>query len=218
MTTTTSETAARASGAASTAVDEGRHVGRVAGEEVQNVAGEAAAQLRALADETRTQVEDQTRSQRDRLVSTLTTFSDDLDSMNGAGTGHQGLAGDVVRVMSERARALGSRLDGREPQELLDDVRGFARRRPGTFLLGSLAAGVLVGRLLRGAKDAGGSSGDERRPGEATSGDPLLTPAPTPATVVDEPIPPTGGTIAPGGGVTTEPIGDVEPRADRGTP
>jgi hypothetical protein len=121
-------------------------------------------------------------------------------------------------MMSDRARQVGARLDGREPQELLDDVRGFARRRPGTFLLGSLAAGVLVGRLLRGAKDAGGSSGAERRLDEGTGGDPLLTAAPATATMVEEPIPPTGGAIAPGGGVTHEQVGEVEPGSHRGTP
>jgi len=37
-------------------------------------------------------------------------------------------------------------------------VRGFARRRPGTFLLGALAAGIVAGRLARGAKDGSSSS------------------------------------------------------------
>ena len=45
-------------------------------------------------------------------------------------------------------------LDQRDPGELLDEVRGIARRKPGTFLLGALAAGVVAGRLTRGAVDA----------------------------------------------------------------
>jgi hypothetical protein len=217
MSTTTSETRSRAASTASTAADESRHVGRVAGEEAQNVAGEAAAQLRNLAGEARTQVEEQSRSQRDRLVSTLHTFSDDLDSMSRAGMGAQGIAGDVVRMLSKRARELGSRLEGREPSELIDDARGYARRRPGTFLLGSLAAGVLVGRLVRGAKDAGGSSGVAQRPERGMAGDPAVAPAPTTATIVDEPIPVTGAAVAPGGAVT-EQVDDGEPGVHRGTP
>jgi hypothetical protein len=45
-------------------------------------------------------------------------------------------------------------LEQREPGELLDEVRALARRKPGTFLLGALAAGVVAGRLTRGAVDA----------------------------------------------------------------
>src|SRR4051794_10016249 len=68
--------------------------------------------------------------------------------------GASGLAADLVREVSGRATALSRHLDTREPGELLDDVRRFARQRPGTFLLGALAAGVVVGRLARGTKDA----------------------------------------------------------------
>jgi hypothetical protein len=41
-------------------------------------------------------------------------------------------------------------LDGREPGQLLDEARNFARRRPGVFLVGALAAGVVAGRMTRG--------------------------------------------------------------------
>ena len=42
------------------------------------------------------------------------------------------------------------KLQNREPAELLDEVRSFARRKPGLFLLGAAAAGVVAGRLTRG--------------------------------------------------------------------
>ena len=63
-----------------------------------------------------------------------------------------------MQQVAEQARGLASQLDDREPSELLEDVRRFARRRPGTFLLGALAAGIVVGRLTRGAKAAQDSS------------------------------------------------------------
>jgi hypothetical protein len=217
--TTTSETGSKAQTTASTAADEGRRVGQVTGEEVTNVAGEAAAQVRNLADEARTQVEEQSRSQRDRFVSTLSTFSDDLDSMSREGSGTSGLAADVVRMVSDRARQLSSRIEGREPQEMLEDVRSFARRRPGTFLLGSLAAGGLAGRLLRGAKEAGNTSGGQR----AASGpayDPVQTDmvAPSTVTVVDEPITPVTGTATAGSDIGSGLGSDTEPGVHRGTP
>ena len=134
----------------SSATDEGKKVAGVAAEEAQNVAGEAKDQVRHLVDETRGQVQEQATTQRDRLVDTLRTFGDDLDAMASQG-GTSGLAAQVARQAADRARSFGSSLDGREPGELLDDLRGLARRRPGMFLLGALAAGVVAGRLARGA-------------------------------------------------------------------
>lgn len=145
-----------AQAAASTAADEGKHVAGVAQGEAAKVASEATAQARSLAGEARTQVTDQavdqTRVQRDKLVGTLGTLGDDLDQMADRSDG--GLAADVAREVAAHAKSLTSYLDGREPGDLLGDVRDFARRRPGLFLLGALTAGVVAGRLARGVKDA----------------------------------------------------------------
>jgi hypothetical protein len=149
--------------AAGTAKDESRHVADVAKGEARHVMDESRQQAKSLLDDARSQVDEQSRQQRDRLVTTLRTFGDDLEKMaNGEQTGG-GMAQDIARQVADRARELSSRMDGREPAELLDEVRSFAPRKPGTFLLGALAAGVVAGRLTRGARDAqsqgGGSSG-----------------------------------------------------------
>jgi hypothetical protein len=153
MTTDTSA-AERAQSTASTAADEGKHVAGAAKEQAAAVASEAADQARSVVSDAVSQVSDtvreQTSTQRDRLVGTITTFGDDLSSM--AEQGKPGLATDVARQVAERAHSLTTQLE-REPQELLEDVRRFARQRPGMFLLGALAAGVVAGRLLRGAGD-----------------------------------------------------------------
>lgn len=139
---------------ASTAADEGKHVAGVAKDEARHVLEESKHQAAGLMGEARTQVDEQARTQRDRLVSTLRTFSDDIERMaNGEPTGG-GMAQDLARQLADRARELSSRMDGREPSELLDEVRSFARRKPGTFLLGAIAAGAVAGRLTRGAKQA----------------------------------------------------------------
>lgn len=145
--------------AAGTAKDEGRHVADVARGEAQQVAGEAKQQARHLMDDARSQIEEQSRSQLDNLVSLLQGFGDDLERMVRGEGASGGLAQDVVSQVSDRAKSLSSQIQGREPAELLDQVRGFARRRPGTFLLGALAAGVVAGRIARGAKDAHSSGG-----------------------------------------------------------
>lgn len=145
--------------AASTTADEGKHVAGVAANEVSNVADEARSQVQNLMEQAGQEVDAQSRHQKDRLAGTMRTFSDDLQSMTSQG--NSGLAGQLAREVADRARSLSTHLEQREPRELLDDVRDFARRKPGTFLLGALAAGVLAGRLARGAKDAQSDEGTE---------------------------------------------------------
>jgi len=139
--------------AAGSAADQGKHVAGVAQDEVKNVALEAQNQLRGLLDEATTQVDQQSKAQKTRLAETVRSFGDDLESMRREGQ-NDGVAAQVVQQVAGQARSLASHLDDRDPSDLLDDVRGFARRRPGTFLLGALAAGIVVGRVTRGAKAA----------------------------------------------------------------
>ena len=96
---------------------------------------------------------DQATTGRDKLSETLRTLGDDLQQMaQGQGSG-EGMAADLAREVSDRIRTLGGHLESREPAQLLDDARDLARRRPGTFLLGALAAGVVAGRMFRATAD-----------------------------------------------------------------
>lgn len=158
--TTTPTAKERAQEATSTAADEGKRVGSVAKDEISSVAGEASTQARNVVNEAMTQVGEQSRTQVDKLVSTLSTLSDDLESMASQSQG--GLAADLAKQAASRTRGIVSQMENREPADLLDDVRSFARNKPGVFLLGALAAGVVAGRMTRGIKDAasqGSSSG-----------------------------------------------------------
>ena len=176
------DTASQAREAAATAADQGKHVAGVAREQASQVAGEAATQARRVVDDARRQVtstlDEQARSQQDRLSGTLRSLSDELGEMAGHGSG---TAGDLAREVADRTRELGRYLDEHEPGQLLDDVRDFARRRPGLFLLGAVGAGLVVGRLARGvtdgarAADAGLADGDE--PTRATTTTAMTAPA-----------------------------------------
>ncbi len=149
-----------AGGGQGSTTDQAKHVAGVASQEAKQVIGDVKTQARGLLDETKNQVQDQSRTQRDRLVDTLRGFSDDLENMARE---RSGLASDAALEVSQRARSFGEQLDGREPSELLDELRSFARRRPGMFLAGAAISGVIVGRLLRGTRDAAhdtASSGD----------------------------------------------------------
>lgn len=183
---------------AGTAAEEGRHVADVATEEARGVASEAAQHAGDLLQEARTQLEEQSRTQLDRLVGTLKQLADDLEHMaKGEGTG-SGVAQTLVTEVSDRARAIGSQIEGRQPGEVLDQVRTFARRRPGTFLLGALAAGVVAGRLTRATKDAASDAqGTTATSGLGTEGLPssgpgLTDPVQSTGTAADAPLAGTG--------------------------
>ncbi|MDT0188017.1 hypothetical protein Q9S36_48305 [Microbacterium sp. ARD31] len=142
---------------ASTAADQGRQVAGTAKDEALSVASTAADQARSVVGDARQQVtsqlNDQATTGRDRLSETLRTLGDDLQQMAEGQGPAQGMATDLAREVSDRVRTLGSHLENREPSQLLDDARDFARRRPGTFLLGALAAGVVAGRMFRATAD-----------------------------------------------------------------
>jgi hypothetical protein len=155
--TGTTGTTDKAKEAASTAADQSKHVAGTAKDEAANVAGTAAEQARTVLADARqqvtSQVSDQAITGRDKLSETLRTLGDDLQQMaQGQGPTH-GMATDLAQEVSDRVRALGSHLENRDPSQLLDDARDFARRRPGVFLAGALAAGVVAGRLFRATAD-----------------------------------------------------------------
>ncbi|WP_345262601.1 hypothetical protein [Nocardioides nanhaiensis] len=183
---------------AATAAEEGKHLASSAGQQAGQVAQEAADQARGVAREAHSQVaatlEDQTRAQRDRLAETLHTVGQDLDQMSQQS---DGLAGRVAGEVAHHSRTVGSYLESREPGQLLGDVRSFARDRPGTFLLGALAAGVVVGRLTRGVAegvDAATNDGGATGPTGTTGAQPTATGTDTAAVA---PVPGPGAALPP---------------------
>lgn len=193
----TSSTTDQAKQAAQTAADEGKHLADVAKSEARDVAADAKQQGAQLFHQARHEVEQQSRSQLDNLVTTLQGFADDLEKMARGDGSTSGLARDVVEQVGDKARAASAQLRDREPGELLDQARHYARQKPGTFLLGALAAGVVAGRLARGAKDASSGSSTPQAPttGAVRQPAPPAPPAPAPdqsatATAAFPPAPP----------------------------
>jgi hypothetical protein len=148
----------------STAKDQAGQVGQTAKESGQRVAGTAMDQGKNVLDEGRQQasrltqevgqqVKEQTSVQKDKATSGLRSLGDELQGMATSST-QSGMASDLAQQAATKAHDLATWLDQRDPGSILDEVRGLARRKPGTFLLGALAAGVVAGRLTRGAVQA----------------------------------------------------------------
>lgn len=169
-----------------TAKDSGQRVAGTAAEQGKNVLHEGKRQARDLGRQAGQQVDEQSRIQKDKAVGGLRSLGDELHGM-ASSSQQNGVATDLARQAGSKAHDLAGWLDQRDPGALLDEVRSLARRKPGTFLLGAVAAGVVAGRLTRGAVDAARSD-DSTTPSSSAAGYPGQPMAPVATTGADYPV------------------------------
>lgn len=150
-----------------------RNVAQTAGAEAQAVMGEARAQVSTLYDQVRHDVTGQARDQTQRAAHGLHGLAGELSQM-ADGTPQAGMAAGLARQAGERIDAAASWLEGREPADLLEEVRRYARRNPGTFLAACAVVGFVGGRLTRGLRD---DSQEQQAVGGGQAGTQALAPA-----------------------------------------
>lgn len=136
------------------------HVAGVAGDEAGHVAHEATRAARGFFDETRMQVTEQASTQQRRAAEALRSAGDELSEM-ARGSQSDGMAVGFVRGLGRQTREAASWLEQREPADLVQEVRGFARRHTGAFIVAAMGLGIVAGRLTRAlmAERNGGASG-----------------------------------------------------------
>lgn len=150
----------RASEAAGAAREHANQVAGTAKEQVSEVAGTAKEQARAVAtdakhearklvDTGRQQLRDEAGQQAERAVSSLRDLGEQLQRMATGQGQPEGPVADFARQAADRVQRLAGTIETKRPEELLDDVKRFARQRPGLFVLGALGAGFVAGRVLR---------------------------------------------------------------------
>src|SRR3954454_22996580 len=193
-----------------TAADAGRQVAGTAREQAGEVAEHARREARDLIHEARGQLTEQARGGQRKAGETLRALAAELHEM--AGGDRKGPASDLPARAAGRVDGLAQWLDRREPGDLVEEVRSFARRRPGLFLAGAAIAGVLAGRLTRGAVDAtrdsggpdrstrpGGAPGPYARPPQGVPGGPGPVPYEQPGAGGPLPYDRPGGALPPQG-------------------
>lgn len=131
----------------------GKNVAGTATEQAGEVAREVRRQAKDLFQDARGQASEQARGGQQKAAEGLRTLAGELHQMADGGDQH-GPASDLAKQAADRIEGAADWLAHREPGDLIGEVRGLARRRPGAFLLGAALAGVLAGRLTRGAVDA----------------------------------------------------------------
>ena len=218
-----------------TAAQAGSQVASTATDQAKEVVQETQRQAKDLLDQGRAQLKDQTISQQQKAAQSLSSFAGQLRGLaDGSSQGAPGPARDLLQQASGMVENFAHKLQNREPAELLDEVRNFARRRPGTFLFGAAAAGVLAGRLTSGVKAAHTDDSSSRSRGMhyADTGANYVDPTPTyagygetavdvegtatpaaPTTGAAPAPPPPYGTVPPAGSVVppTTPVGWDDP-------
>ncbi|WP_246468780.1 hypothetical protein [Arthrobacter ipis] len=139
-----------------------QNVAGTAASEAKNVAYEAKNSAKDLLHQAKSDLTSQAGTQQTKAAEGIRTISSQLRSMADA-PDQQGVASDLIRQAADRSESVASWLDNRDPGSLLDEVKSFARQRPGTFLLLAAGAGMLAGRLGRslqaGAPETGTATG-----------------------------------------------------------
>jgi hypothetical protein len=157
---------------ASHATQAGSEVASTAAERAKDVAQETKRQARDLLGEAKQQLQNQAGAQHSSLVDNLRQLGSELESM-ADNSSQSGVATELVSQAHERVNSVADWLESRQPGDLLGEVRSYAQRRPGMFLLGAALAGVVAGRLTRGAvaahRDQGSESGYPAASGSAES-------------------------------------------------
>lgn len=151
------------------AKDAGLQIASSAKDEGMAVVQESRRQAADLMREATSQLQEQAGAQKGKAVEGLRSLGEQLQSM--ASSTDAGPAADLAHQASGKVTQAAAWLEQNDPGTLLEEMKNLARRKPGTFLLGALAAGVVAGRVTRGVQGAtsSGSSGPSAAPSSGSA-------------------------------------------------
>lgn len=136
-----------------------KNVAGVAKDEAATVAHETKSAARGLLHDARAQLSDQASNQKQRAADGLKTVGSQLSSM--AEGSESGVASDLVQNLSRRVDSAATWLSDREPGDIVNDVRRFARRNTALFLTIAAGIGVVAGRAARALREGEPDEGSQ---------------------------------------------------------
>jgi hypothetical protein len=131
------------------AKDHAKDVVSTAADEAKSVTSEVKEHARDLLGQTRARVNDELGSQVGRFAGSIDNYATQLQTMAARADDPDDTVPQLVRQASVRMQTMASRMQARGPEMMLEDLKRFARRRPGVFVFGALGAGFVVGRFIR---------------------------------------------------------------------
>ncbi len=123
-------------------------VGETAKDGAINVAHAAQEQARTALQQVQDDLRGRADAEAGRFAERLHATGRQLSSMADASE-DQGVMPTIVREGAGAVERLGTRLDEGGLDAVMSDVRRWARRSPGSFLLGAAALGFVAGRVAR---------------------------------------------------------------------
>lgn len=174
------------------------HVVDTAKSETRSVASEAGRQAKKLAGQVGDELRGQAATQQTRAADALHSAGSSFSRMADA-SDDDGLAPQLVRAAGDRVDSVATWLGTRDPGAVLEDVKRFARRRPGVFIAIAVGTGLVVGRLARAL--ASGSGDDAPSTPTRAADAPTRSFDAPPVPPIRETVPPTATTVGSPGGV-----------------
>jgi hypothetical protein len=138
------------------------HAGEVANaakDQAGQVARTARNETQEVVDRTRRAVEAEARQRTDKLATSMRSMGDGLQALAEGRPQDAGPVAGYARDAASRVGDIAQRLEDRGYDGLIQDVSGFARRRPGVFLASAGLLGFVVGRVVRSGGASGSPSG-----------------------------------------------------------
>jgi hypothetical protein len=126
------------------------HMARTAGTEVHHIARDLGDEGSRLFSTLGGEVRNQVSMQQRRVAATLREISDEFAWMLHDGSAN-GLAANFVERATVYSANAADWLDGRNPGDLVQETKRFAKRHPAAFLGIAVGAGLVAGRLTRNA-------------------------------------------------------------------
>jgi hypothetical protein len=126
----------------------------------QQLAHQARQQASNLASRTSEQAKSQLANQKHNASQRLTPIQSALrESAQQLRNQGQGQVGDYAERAADQVERFSTYLRHTEVDEIMDEVRGFGRRRPGLFLGGAAAIGFFATRFLKSSTEEAPSAG-----------------------------------------------------------
>ena len=110
--------------------------------------------------------------QQKRVADGLYSVANEAARIAGQG-GESEPVTQVVREPSGRIMQAGQWLENREPGHVLNELKTYARRHPGAFLVGAAVLGVVAGRLARNAMSDTPATGSPELPQQRLAARPV---------------------------------------------
>jgi hypothetical protein len=137
-----------------TATEKAADVASTASSQVTQVANVAGDQAKALLTDLKSQVAQQGETRATEIAEAVTRTGGQLRALAEGNADGAGPLADYLRQAADSLEQWSDRLRTRGMGGVMNEVQGFAQRKPGTFLLGATVAGFVVARLVRASREA----------------------------------------------------------------